>query len=98
DVRGSDGLKGRERKAAGRERLTAQLVDTATGAQLWADHFDASIENIFALQDRITESVVGALSRQLEQAEIERAKRKPTSSLDAYDYFLRGLASAHRMT
>jgi len=91
-------LEGSVRKAAERVRITAQLVDTATGAHLWADHFDASIENIFALQDRITESVVGALSRQLEQAEIERAKRKPTSSLDAYDYFLRGLASAHRMT
>src|SRR5947207_9710766 len=70
----------------------------ASSAHLWADHFDGSVENIFDLQDRMTESVVGAISRQLEQAEIERAKRKPTNSFDAYDYFLRGLASAHRMT
>ena len=65
---------------------------------LWADHFDSGIENIFDLQDRVTESVVGAITRQLEQAEIERAKRKPTNRLDAYDYFLRGMASAHRIT
>src|SRR5262249_35782965 len=91
-------LEGSVRKAAQRVRITAQLVDAARGAQLWADRFDESVENIFDLQDRMTESVVGAISRQLEQAEIERAKRKPTNSLDAYDYFLRGLASAHRMT
>src|SRR5262249_4517842 len=87
-------LEGSVRKAAERVRITA----TATAAHLWADHFDGSIESIFDLQDRMTECVVGAISRQLEQAEIERAKRKPTNSLDAYDYFLRGLASAHRMT
>jgi TolB-like protein len=91
-------LEGSVRKAGQRVRITAQLIDTATGAHLWADHFDGSIENIFDLQDRMTECVVGAISRQLEQAEIERAKQKPTNSLDAYDYFLRGLASAHRMT
>lgn len=91
-------LEGSVRKAAQRVRITAQLIDTATSTHLWADHLDGSIENIFDLQDRMTESVVGAIFRQLEQAEIERAKRKPTNSLDAYDYFLRGLASAHRMT
>ena len=91
-------LEGSVRKAAQRVRITAQLIDSTSSAHLWADHFDGSVENIFDLQDRMTESVVGAISRQLEQAEIERAKRKPTNSLDAYDYFLRGLASAHRMT
>jgi TolB-like protein len=90
-------LEGGVRKAGQRVRITAQLIDATSGAHLWADHFDGSLENIFDLQDRVTESVVGAIFPQLEQAEIERAKRKPTNSLDAYDYFLRGLASAHRM-
>src|SRR5262249_29443732 len=88
-------LEGRVRKYAQRVRITAQLVDAASGIHLWADHFDSGIENIFDLQDRVTESVVGAITRQLEQAEIERAKR---NRLDAYDYFLRGMASAHRIT
>ena len=91
-------LEGGVRKAAGRLRITAQLIDATTGAHLWADHFDGSLEDIFDLQDQVTASVVGAISPKLEQAEIERAKRKPTESLDAYDYFLRGLASTHRMT
>ena len=91
-------LEGGVRKDTQRVRITAQLVDAASGMHLWADHFDSGIENIFDLQDRVTESVVGAITRQLEQAEIERAKRKPTNRLDAYDYFLRGMASAHRIT
>jgi TolB-like protein len=91
-------LEGGVRKAARRVRITAQLVDASTGAHLWADHFDGSLEDIFDLQDQVTASVVGAILPRLEEAEIERAKRKPTESLDAYDYFLRGLASTHRMT
>ena len=91
-------LEGGVRKADQRVRITAQLIDAATGAHLWADHFDGSLEHIFELQDQVTASVVGAISPKLEQAEIDRAKHKPTESLDAYDYFLRGLASAHRVT
>jgi TolB-like protein len=91
-------LEGGVRKAAQRVRITAQLIDASTGAHLWADHFDGGVENIFDLQDQIAANVVGAVSPELESAEIERAKRKPTESLDAYDYFLRGLASAHRVT
>jgi TolB-like protein/Tfp pilus assembly protein PilF len=91
-------LEGGVRKAAQRVRITAQLIDTATGAHLWANHFDGGVENIFDLQDQVAANVVGAISPELEHAEIERAKRKPTESLDAYDYFLRGLASAHRVT
>ena len=67
-------------------------------AHLWADRFDGALEDIFDLQDQVTASVVGAIAPKLEQAEIERAKRKPTESLDAYDYFLRGMASFHRGT
>ena len=53
------------------------------------------MEDIFDLQDQVTASVMGAIAPKLEQAEIERAKRKPTESLDAYDYYLRGMASIH---
>jgi tetratricopeptide (TPR) repeat protein len=65
---------------------------------LWADHFDGELADIFDLQDQVTASVVGAIAPKLEQAEIERAKRKPTESLDAYDYFLRGMAAFHQFT
>ena len=91
-------VEGGIRKAAQRVRITAQLIDASTGAHLWADHFDGGLEDIFDLQDQVAASVVGAIAPKLEQAEIERAKRKPTESLDAYDYFLRGMASTHRMT
>jgi TolB-like protein/Tfp pilus assembly protein PilF len=91
-------LEGGVRKAAQRVRITAQLVDASTGAHLWADRFDGRLRDIFDLQDQVTASVVAAIAPKLEQAEIERAKRKPTESLDSYDYFLRGMASAHRVT
>ncbi|MGO9686910.1 MAG: Fic family protein [Beijerinckiaceae bacterium] len=86
-------LEGSVRKAANRVRITGQLVDAATGAHLWADRFDGALEDIFDLQDQVTASVVTAIAPKLERAEIERAKRKPTESLDAYDYYLRGLES-----
>ena len=81
-------LEGSVRKAGNRVRITGQLIDSSTGMHLWADRFDGALEDIFDLQDQVTASVVGAISPKLEQAEIERAKRKPTSSLDAYDYYL----------
>src|SRR5713101_1573379 len=86
-------LEGSVRKAANRVRITGQLIDAASGAHLWADRFDGALEDIFDLQDQVTERVVGAIGPKLEQAEIERAKLKPTENLDAYDYYLRGLAS-----
>ena len=89
-------LEGSVRKAANRVRITGQLVDTATGVHLWADRFEGGLDDIFELQDHVTASVVGAIGPKLEQAEIERAKRKPTENLDAYDYFLRGMAALHR--
>jgi TolB-like protein/Tfp pilus assembly protein PilF len=91
-------LEGSVRKAANRVRLTGQLIDTGTGAHLWADHFDGGLEDVFDLQDDITASVVSAMAPKLEQAEIERAKRKPTESLDSYDYLLRGMASVYKWT
>src|SRR5260370_4787676 len=86
-------LEGSVRKAANRVLITGQLVDTATGAHLWADRLAGGIGDIFALQDQVTESVDGAIAPAVEKAEIERAKRKPTESLDAYALYLRGLAS-----
>jgi adenylate cyclase len=91
-------LEGSVRKAGNRVRITAQLIDAATGAHLWADRFDSQLEDIFDLQDQVTSSVIGAIFPQLERAEIERAKRKPTESLQAYDYYLRALSSFYQFT
>ena len=91
-------LEGSVRKAANRVRITGQLIDTATGAHLWADRFDGGIGDIFDLQDQVTESVVGAIAPAVEKAEIERAKRKPTESLDAYTLYLRGLAKLYQFS
>jgi TolB-like protein len=91
-------LEGSVRKAANRVRITGQLVDALTGAHLWADRFDGALGDIFELQDNVTASVVGAIAPKLQEAEIERANRKPTESLDAYDYFLRGMARMHQFS
>jgi TolB-like protein/class 3 adenylate cyclase len=91
-------LEGSVRKSGNRLRITGQLIDASTGTHLWADRFDGEIKDIFELQDQITASVVSTIAPKLEQAEIERARRKPTENLDAYDYFLRGMASLHQMT
>jgi TolB-like protein/class 3 adenylate cyclase len=91
-------LEGSVRRAGNRVRITGQLVDAATGNHIWADRYDSTLEDIFDLQDRVTSSVIGAISPQLERAEIERAQRKPTESLQAYDYYLRALASLYKFT
>jgi TolB-like protein/Flp pilus assembly protein TadD len=88
-------LEGSVRKAGNRVRFTGQLIDATTGGNIWADRFDGALEDVFGLQDQVTARVVGAIEPRLERAEIERAGRKPTESLDAYDYFLRGMASFH---
>ena len=79
------------RKASNRVRITYQLIQAATGSHLWAERFDGTLEDIFELQDQVATSVVVAISPRLEQAEIIRAKKKPTGSLDAYDCFLQGM-------
>jgi TolB-like protein len=89
-------LEGSVRKAGNRLRITGQLIDASSGAHLWADRFDGAVDDVFDLQDKVTASVVGAIGPKLEQAEISRAKRKPTENLDAYDYYLRGMASLHQ--
>jgi TolB-like protein/Tfp pilus assembly protein PilF len=89
-------LEGSVRSAGQRVRITGQLIDVSTSAHLWADRFEGALKDIFELQDQVTVSVVGAIAPKLERAEIERAKRKPTESLDAYDYYLRGLESHYQ--
>src|SRR5262249_5008959 len=91
-------LEGSLRKSGNRIRIAGQLIDTSTAAHLWADRFDGALEDIFDLQDKVTESVVCAITPKMEQAEIERAKHKPTESLDAYDYYLRGIAKVYQWT
>jgi adenylate cyclase len=85
-------LEGSVRKSGNRVRLTGQLIEAETGHHIWADRFDGALDDIFALQDEVTAKVVRALAPTLVRAEIERTKRKPTESLDAYEHFLRGLA------
>src|SRR5471030_1558189 len=84
-------LEGSVRKAGNRVRITGQLIDASTGAHLWADRFEGALDDVFDLQDQVTSSVAGAIQPHLQRAEIERAQRKPTQDLGAYDYHLRGL-------
>jgi tetratricopeptide (TPR) repeat protein len=91
-------LEGSVRKVANHLRISGQLINAMTGAHLWADRFDGTLDDIFDLQDQVTTSVVGAIAPKLEQAEIERAKRKPIGNLDAYDCYLRGIAKIREMT
>ena len=88
-------LEGSVRRAGDRVRITGQLVDAITGAHLWGDRFDGVLDNVFDLQDRITQRVAGSIEPRLQRAEIERAQRKATQDLGAYDYYLRGLAILH---
>ncbi|MNO69853.1 Transcriptional regulator HilA [compost metagenome] len=91
-------LEGSVRKAGKRVRITGQLIEASTGEHLWAERFEGQLDDLFELQDQVAESVVGAIAPQLERAEIERAKRKPTADLCAYDYYLRGTAKLHNGT
>ena len=91
-------LEGSVRKGGGRVRITGQLIDAHSGAHIWADRFDGTLDDIFELQDQVASSVVGAVEPKLRQSEIERAVRKPTESLDAYDLYLRALAEFQKYT
>jgi adenylate cyclase len=82
-------LEGSVRREAGRVRITGQLVEAESGRHIWAERYDRPFDDVFALQDEITGSVVGAIEPSLRQAEIARVKRKRPDSLDAYDLVLR---------
>ena len=84
-------LEGSVRRSGNQVRVTGELIESATARQVWADRFDGTMGEIFALQDAITMSVIGAVEPTLRKAEIERALRKRPDSLDAYDLFLRAL-------
>ena len=86
------------RKAGNRVRITGQLIDTTTGAHIWADRFEGALDDIFELQDQVASNVVGAIEPKLRKSEIERAARKPTENLDAYDLYLRALAEFRKWT
>ena len=88
-------LEGSVRKAADRVRITGQLVDAATGAHVWAERYDRKFDDIFALQDEIALSVLGAIEPSLRRAEVERVKRKRPDNLDAYDLLLQALPDAN---
>jgi adenylate cyclase len=87
-------MEGSVRKAGDRVRITAQLVDAETGAHLWADRFDGSLEDVFEFQNATAINVASAVEPRMEAAEIHRSTKRPTSSLTAYDYYLRALPSA----
>jgi TolB-like protein len=91
-------LEGSVRKAGTRVRITGQLIDAASGNHIWADRFDGALDDIFDLQDQVAASVVGAIEPRLRRAEIERARRKPAGSLDAYDFYLRAMAEGYKRT
>ncbi len=91
-------LEGSVRKAGNRVRLTAQLIDASTGNHVWAERYDRDLSDIFALQDEITQTIVGAIEPELGSVERERARRKPPDSLDAWSCYQRGLWHLFRFT
>jgi TolB-like protein len=91
-------LEGSVRRAGNRLRFAGQLADATSGAHIWADRFEGEMSDVFDLQDRMTEKVVGAIEPKLQFAEIDRAKRKSATNLDAYDLFLRALQLEYEFT
>jgi adenylate cyclase len=89
-------LEGSVRRAGGRVRITAQLIEAETGAHLWADRFDGSLEDVFDLQDKVASSVAGVIEPALHAAETARSAGHPTTDLSAYDAYLRAYAMLMR--
>jgi TolB-like protein len=91
-------MEGSVRRAGSRLRIVGQLVDATTGTHIWADRFEGETSDVFDLQDRITESVVGAIEPWLQLAEIERVKRKAPADLKAYDFLLQAQQLEYEFT
>jgi TolB-like protein/class 3 adenylate cyclase len=91
-------LRGSVRKAGTRVRITGQLLEASSGLHIWADKFEGTLEDVFDLQDAVTERVVSAIEPSVRQAEINRAHAKPTNNLDAYDHYLRALPPYYQYT
>ncbi len=90
-------LEGSVQRAGGRVRITVQLIEAAGGAHIWAEKYDGALDDIFELQDRITEQVAGALQPSIRLAEVERARRKRPQDLGAYDYAMRAMPHVWRL-
>src|SRR5262249_20892353 len=86
------------RKSGNRVRITPQLVEAESGAHLWADRFDGSLEDVFELQDDVAVAVAGVIEPALQAAEMLRSAARPTADLSAYDLYLRALAALHPIT
>jgi adenylate cyclase len=91
-------LEGSVRKGGNRVRITAQLIEAETGAHLWADRFDGSLEDVFDLQDKVAINVAGVIEPALQAAEVGRSAARPTHDLTAYDLYLRALATYYPIT
>src|SRR4029077_17050113 len=91
-------LEGSVRKAAGKVRITGQLIDAVTGAHIWGDRFERDLTDIFALQDEVTVAVVSAIEPKLLQTEIAMATRRRPENLTAYDFYLRGMPQYYLAT
>jgi adenylate cyclase len=91
-------LEGSVRKSGSRVRITGQLIEAATGTHLWAEKIDGTLEDVFELQDEVAARVAGAIEPSITQADINRARVKSTSNLDAYDYYLRALSASYQLT
>jgi TolB-like protein/Flp pilus assembly protein TadD len=89
-------VEGSVRRASNRIRITAQLIDANLGNHLWSEHYDRKLRDIFAIQDEVTTAIVGAVVGQVQAAGIDKARRRRTGSLEAYDWFLRGLEHFNR--
>jgi adenylate cyclase len=91
-------LEGSIRKASGRVRINAQLIDAATGGHLWADRYDGDLKDVFALQDEVTQKIVSALAIELSTGEQQRLSQPAPANPEAYDMLLRGLEKLRRFT
>ncbi|AXI56859.1 hypothetical protein SuNHUV7_20060 (plasmid) [Pseudoseohaeicola sp. NH-UV-7] len=91
-------LEGSVRRAGQRVRITGQLIDADNGSHLWADRFDGVLDDIFDLQDKVTQEVVTAIEPSLRHAETNRARAKPTENLEAYELYLRAQSHFHLLT
>jgi len=91
-------LEGSVRRAGNRVRISAQLVDAASGKHLWAERYDRNLEDLFSIQDEVTQSIVAVLPARVQAAALDQASRKTSSSLDAYDHLLRGKYCHHLET
>ena len=91
-------IEGSVRKGGDRVRVTVQLIDSETGHHLWAERYDRKLDDIFALQDEITERIVSVVEPEMERVERQRTLSKPPSDLNAWDFYLRGMAHLHELS